>query len=277
MSGTATSCDCYGALSKRRQVWRVTNRDRVTRALVLMDGFDSRSIMPLTGVHAAFRDVAGAPAADSLMRHLASQGIRDARLVCRNLPGLVVHYFSDGAEWGLRLSYLSQDRPLGSGGAIAQARSWLAETTLLIDGGLATNVSLSGIGETHSRTGADVTICLAMPHAAPGGTPVVLMDRETGRVTEIHPDVSASRAEISVPDGHELLVGVGIYIIEPAAAADLDDNRVVDWLADVLPGLAGGGRVVGWLAGDDAQFNFAPRRRALSLDQRGGPIRNPAS
>ena len=255
----------------------MTDQRKVTRALVLMDGFDSRTIMPLTGVHPAFRDVNGAPAADSLMRHLASQGITDARLVCRNLPGLVVHYFSDGAEWGIRLSYMPQDRPLGSGGAIAQARSWLEETTLLIDGGLATNAPLSGIGETHGRSGADVTICVATPLAAPGGTPVVLMERQTGQVTEIHPDASASRAEIAVPDGHELLVGVGIYIIEPAAAAGLDDNRVVDWLADVLPELARGGRVVGWLAGDDAQFNFAPRRRALALDQRGGATRNPAS
>ncbi len=255
----------------------MTSQERVTRALVLMDGFDSRSIMPLTGVHPAFRPVDGAPAADTLMRHLAQQSITDALLVCRNLPGLVVHYFRDGAEWGLRLSYLPQDRPLGSGGAIAQARSWLTETTLLIDGGLSTNLSLSDVIATHRATGADATMCLARPGAAPGGVPGALMERESRFVTDIYPDYSASRANAPVPEGHDLLVGVGIYIIEPAAASGLDENRVVDWLADVLPDLARRRRVAGRMAGDDARFNFAPSRRALSLEQRGGTARGPAS
>ena len=255
----------------------MTNQDKATRALVLMDGFDSRSIMPLTGVHPAFRDVDGTPSADALMRHLAHQGITDALLVCRNLPGLIVHYFSDGAEWGLRLSYMPQDRPLGSGGAIAHARSWLTETTLLIDGGLSTNLSLSGLIETHRAIGADATMCLARPGSVPGGAPGALWERESRSVTDIYPDYSASRADPSVPEGHDLLVGVGIYIIEPAAASNLDENRVLDWLANVLPDLARHRRVAGWMAGDDARFNFAPSRRALSLEPRGGAVRNPAS
>ena len=131
--------------------------NNLTRAVVLIDGLDPRAVLPATGPHPAFRDVNGAPAADSLLRHLAGQGITDAWLVSRTLPGMVVHYFGDGSGWGLRATHVRQDGPAGSGGGLMAARQYITESTLLIDGALTTDLQLGEMFDAHRSADVDVT------------------------------------------------------------------------------------------------------------------------
>lgn len=236
--------------------------DKLTRAIVLIDGLDPRAVLPATGPHPAFRDVNGTPAADALLRHLAGQGITDVRLVSRALPGMVVHYFGDGNRWGIRATHVRQDGPPGSGGALMAARQHITESTLVIDGALVTDLQLAPMFDAHRSADTDVTMCLAAEIKETAGLPRAQTDSSSGFVQEILTDPP-------FPAGPEILVGVGVYIIEPEAVEPLQKAGAnADWVTDVLPALAPQNRIRGWQTDADTRFDL-PRRVRVMHSQAG--------
>lgn len=240
----------------------MTRPARLTRAVVLIDGLDPRAVLPATGPHPAFRDVEGIPAADVLLRHLAGQGIAEVWLVSRALPGMVVHYFGDGNRWGVRATHIRQDGAPGSGGALMAARRHITESTLVIDGALVTDLRLSAMYDAHRVVDTDVTMCLADKVVETAGLPRAQTESSSRLVRDILVDPP-------FPADPEILVGVGMYIVEPEAVEPLQKAGVnADWVTDILPPLARQSRVQGWQADPATRFDL-PRRVRVMHSQTG--------
>ena len=238
--------------------------ERLTRAIVLIDGLDPRAVLPATGPHPAFRDANGAPAVDSLLRHLAGQGITDAWLVSRTLPGMVVHYFGDGSAWGVNVTHVRQDGPAGSGGGISAARQHITESTLVIDGALATDVQLSAMFDAHRSANADVTVCLAADVPESAGLPHANREESSSLINRILLDPP-------FPTGPETPCAVGAYIVEPESIEPLATAGVnADWIRDVLPALAENGRVRAYLPDPKTRFDLPRRIRAMQMQPQPG-------
>ncbi len=236
--------------------------ENLTRAIVLIDGLDPRAVLPAAGPHPAFRVVNGIPAADALIRHLAEQGITDVWLVSRALPGMVVHYFGDGSGWGVRATHVRQDGAPGSGGALMAARQHVTESTLVIDGALVTDLQITPMYDAHRSVGTALTMCLAAEIRETAGLPRARMDSSSRHVQEI-------LITPPFPADPEILVGVGVYIIEPEAVEPLQKAGVnADWVTDVLPALARQSRVHAWKAGPGVRFDL-PRRVRMMHSQTG--------
>ncbi len=240
----------------------MTRPEKLTRAVVLIDGFDPRAVLPAAGLHPAFRDVEGVPATDVLLRHLAGQGITDVWLVSRALPGMVVHYFGDGSRWRVRATHIRQDGAPGSGGALMAVRQQITESTLVIDGALVTDSQLTAMYNAHRSADTDVTMCLAGEIRETAGLPRVRTNPSSHLVQEI-------LVEPPFPEHADILYGVGIYIVEPEAVELLQEAGVnADWVTDVLPTLARQSRVQGWQADPATRFDL-PRRVRVMHSQTG--------
>ena len=240
----------------------MTRPDSLAHAVVLIDGFDPRAVLPATGPHPAFRDVNGMPASDALLRHLAAQGITEVWLVSRALPGMVVHYFGDGSRWGVSATHVRQDGSPGSGGALSAVRQQITESTLVIDGALVTDLELGAMFEDHRSADVDLTMCLTGDVQETAGLPRALIDSPSFFVQQILVDPP-------FPANPEILVGVGVYIIEPEAVEPLQTAGVnADWVTDVLPNLARQSRVRGWQANPGTRFDL-PRRVRVMHSQTG--------
>lgn len=236
--------------------------DKLTRAIVLIDGLDPRAVLPSSGPHPAFRDVNGMPAADVLLRHLAGQGITDAWLVSRALPGMVVHYFGDGGGWGVKVTHIRQDGAPGSGGALMATRHLITESTLLIDGALVMDFQLTAMFDAHRSVDTDLTMCVSNEVNETAGLPRAQMDPSSRLARDI-------LVAPPFPEDVDILCGIGIYIIEPEAVEPLQEAGVnADWITDVLPMLARQGRVHGWQAEPGNRFDL-PRRVRVMHSQTG--------
>lgn len=236
--------------------------DKLTRAIVLIDGLDPRAVLPAAGPHPAFRDMSGIPAADALLRHLAGQGITEVWLVSRALPGMVVHYFGDGSRWGVRATHIRQDGAPGSGGALMAVRQHITESTLVIDGALVTDLPLTAMFNTHRSADADLTMCVSNEVNETAGLPRARIDASSRLVRDI-------LIAPPFPEDADILCGVGIYIIEPEAVEPLQEAGVnADWVTDVLPTLVQQSRVNGWQAQPGTRFDL-PRRVRVMHSQTG--------
>jgi len=94
-------------------------------------------------------------------------------------------YFGDGSALGLRLEYVTEEEPLGTGGAIRNVASRLHsgpdDPVLIFNGDILTGLDIRALVRTHESTGADVSLHLTKV-ADPRAYGLVPTD-PTGRVT----------------------------------------------------------------------------------------------
>jgi len=99
--------------------------------------------------------VAGLPYLEHQLRLLARQHIRDILLLTGYLGEQIEEYFSNGGSMGLRISYAREPAPLGTGGALREARHLLEDTFLLIYGDSYLPIQYADAMDRLASTGAE--------------------------------------------------------------------------------------------------------------------------
>src|SRR5918912_382883 len=115
---------------------------------------------------------------DWLRRH----DVHDVVMSCGHLASGVRNVLGDGSAFGIRLRYVEEPHPLGTGGALKYAASLLDERFLMLNGDVLSDIDLTGQLEQHERTGARATLALT-PVEDPSAYGLVRIDGD-GAVTE---------------------------------------------------------------------------------------------
>jgi NDP-sugar pyrophosphorylase family protein len=104
------------------------------QTVVLAGGLGTR-LWPLTKeTPKPMVPVRGVPYLEHQLRLLARQSLTDVVLLTGYLGEQIEEYFGNGAALGLRLRYSRERQPLGTGGALREARHLLADAFLIIYG-----------------------------------------------------------------------------------------------------------------------------------------------
>ena len=159
---------------------------KVTTALILCAGIGTR-LRPLTDVRAKPAiPVAGEAMVRRIIRWLAAGGVSDVVINLHSRPETIAAVVGDGSDLAVKVRY-SWEHPavLGAAGGPAQALPILgAETFLLVNGDVLTDVDLPALTDAHRTTGARVTLAL-VPNRHPdryGGVRLAPDGRVTGFV-----------------------------------------------------------------------------------------------
>ncbi|MFF7184724.1 sugar phosphate nucleotidyltransferase [Streptomyces sp. NPDC008222] len=157
----------------------------MTEAILLVGGRGTR-LRPLT-VHTPKPMVpaAGVPFLTHQLARARAAGVEHIVLATSYLAEVFEPYFGDGSAFGLRLEYVTEEEPLGTGGAIRNVASRLHsgpdEPVLIFNGDILTGLDIRALVHTHESTGADVSLHLTKV-SDPRAYGLVPTD-ETGRVT----------------------------------------------------------------------------------------------
>jgi len=104
------------------------------QAVILAGGLGTR-LWPLTKTGPKpMVTVAGVPYLEHQIRLLQKQSVKDVVILTGYLGEQIEEYFHDGRRWGMSIRYSREHQPLGTGGALWQARALLDETFVLIYG-----------------------------------------------------------------------------------------------------------------------------------------------
>ncbi|HUB70727.1 MAG TPA: sugar phosphate nucleotidyltransferase [Acidimicrobiales bacterium] len=93
-----------------------------------------------------------------VMRQLAWQGFSHATLTVGHLGQLVQAYAGDGSQWGIDISYLSEDSPLGTMGPVLRALDDLPAHFVVMNADVLTNLDYSDLLRGHISSGAPLTV-----------------------------------------------------------------------------------------------------------------------
>jgi NDP-sugar pyrophosphorylase family protein len=121
-------------------------------------------------------------------------------------PRRIEDVFGDGSHLGLKIRYVVEPSPLGTGGAIRYAGESLTESVVVFNGDVLTQIDLASVIRLHRDRHAKATIVL---------TPVE--NPSAYGLVETHPDGSVRRF-LEKPDPDQITcdtINAGIYVLEP--------------------------------------------------------------
>ncbi len=93
-----------------------------------------------------------------VLRQLAGCGFTKATLAIGHLGQLIRAYVGDGSQWGIEVSYLSEDAPLGTIGPVLNLLDDLPDDFLLMNGDILTDLDFGSLLTTHRASGAPLTV-----------------------------------------------------------------------------------------------------------------------
>ena len=138
---------------------------------------------------------------------LASVGVREVVFLVAYRPERIEAVFGDGTAFGVRIRYLVEDPPLGTGGAVRNALPHLDTRTIVLNGDVLTDVDLPAVLTRHEQTGAKATLVLA-PVDNPAAYGLVLTN-SAGRVLSFIEKPEPSQIATNT-------INAGIYVLETA-------------------------------------------------------------
>ncbi|HUA45949.1 MAG TPA: NDP-sugar synthase [Solirubrobacteraceae bacterium] len=203
------------------------------QALILAGGEGTR-LRPLTStIPKPVVPLVDRPFISYMLEWLRSHGVDDVILGCGFMADAVRSVLGDGSALAIRLRYLEEPRPLGTGGALKFAEELLDERFFMLNGDVLADLDLTAQLEQHERTGARATLAL-----------YPVEDPSAYGLVRCNPDDSV-REFIEKPGLDELdtnLISAGAYILErdilygmPPAGANVSIER------EVFPRLVGNG------------------------------------
>ncbi|MFE6130841.1 sugar phosphate nucleotidyltransferase [Streptomyces sp. NPDC056437] len=136
----------------------------MTEAILLVGGKGTR-LRPLTvNTPKPMVPAAGVPFLTHQLARARAAGVEHIVLATSYLAEVFEPYFGDGSSLGLHLEYVTEEEPLGTGGAIrnvaGRLRSGPDEPVLIFNGDILTGLDIGALVSTHRSSGADVSLHL---------------------------------------------------------------------------------------------------------------------
>ncbi len=182
------------------------------QAVVLVGGEGTR-LRPLTDTRPKpMMPLVDRPFVAHQLDHLRRHGVQDVVFSCGYRPDALREFFGDGEGHGVRLRYVVDPEPLGTAGAVRNARDLIdADRILVFNGDILTDLDLTALVAQHERTGAEGTVAL---------TPVD--DPSAYGLVRLHDDRSVQEflekpSREDLRPGEPYLINAGTYVLEPAA------------------------------------------------------------
>ncbi len=130
------------------------------QALILAGGEGTR-LRPLTStMPKPVIPLVGRPFIGYMIEWLRHHGVDDVIISCYFMADSIRAVLGDGSAHGVRLRYLEEPEPLGTGGALKFAQDLLDPRFFMLNGDVLTDMDLTEQLAQHERTGARATLAL---------------------------------------------------------------------------------------------------------------------
>jgi dTDP-glucose pyrophosphorylase len=182
---------------------------------IMAGGFGTR-LRPLTdNCPKPMLKVGGKPMLEILIDSFIKSGFNNFYISTHYLPEQIRDYFGDGSDKKVNITYVHEESPLGTGGALGLLPNDSAKLPLvLINGDILTKVNFAKLMEFHDSNKADSTMCVReYEYQVPFG----VVEGEGIEVTGM----------VEKPT-QRFFVNAGIYILNPSVIDTVKPNNHID-------------------------------------------------
>ncbi len=182
-------------------------------AVVMAGGFGTR-LRPLTEeVPKPMLPIGDRPLMERIIVQLRDAGIRQVNVTTHHQRERIIGYFGNGEAFGVQMTYVNEDRPLGTAGALGlMPRPDVP--VLVINGDILTEVDFRAMIAFHQEHKADMTV----------GVRQYTLQVPYGVIECEGPHVSGLTEKPQL----RFLVNAGIYLLEPTVHKYIRSDRQFD-------------------------------------------------
>ncbi|MGD0196710.1 MAG: NDP-sugar synthase [Solirubrobacteraceae bacterium] len=203
------------------------------QALILAGGVGTR-LRPLTAkAPKPIVTLVDRPFIAFMLDWLRGHGVDEVILSCGFLAASVREVLGSGSAYGLRLHYVEEPEPLGTGGALKYAEELLGDRFVVCNGDILTDFDLSAQIAQHRETDARATLALARVEDPSAYGLVRLAADHTVREFFEKPAGDDGR--------EEPLISAGAYVLEHSVLDLIPAGRPVSIEREIWPVLIGKG------------------------------------
>lgn len=196
---------------------------------IIMAGGEGSRLRPLTcDLPKPMVPIMNIPIMEHIINLLKKHGITKIGVTLMYLPQKIKDYFGNGSNFGVNISYFTEDTPLGTAGSVKNAEDFLDESFIVISGDSLTNMDITKAIEFHKMKNSKATLVLTRVDV-PLEYGVVITDKY-GSITGF----------LEKPSWGEVFsdtVNTGTYILEPEVLKYLEKGKKVDFSQDLFPHL----------------------------------------
>ncbi|MDB2630019.1 nucleotidyltransferase family protein [Luminiphilus sp.] len=205
-----------GVLAGLETLQRVGAFSKYQNPVFLMAGGFGTRLRPLTdNCPKPLLKVGDKPILEILLDRFIKAGFVNFYISTHYLPEMIREYFGDGSKWNVKTSYVHEETPLGTGGALGLLPADLPDLPLiLINGDVLTDVDFELLLEFHNKHQAAATMCVRdYEYQVPFG----VISGEGNKVM--------SMVEKPV---QRFFVNAGIYVVSPEIRRSVVKNSRID-------------------------------------------------
>lgn len=209
----------------------VSSPEAVSTPVVLMAGGRGQRLYPLTkNTPKPMLPIGDKPLLEIILRNLAAQGFVNVHISVNYLAEVIMEHVGDGSKLGLDVTYLHEDKPLGTAGALAQLHGIITEPFVVMNSDLLTQVNLRRLLAFHRKQEVSATV----------GVREYVFEVPFGVV-----NVTGTSVDSMVEKPlHRSLVNAGIYAVDPSALSLLKPDAYCD-MPSLLASIMERGQTVG--------------------------------
>ena len=207
------------------------------KTVIMAGGKGTRIASVNANVPKPMIDLAGKPVLEHTIECLRSQGFDDVIMTVSHMADVIMNHFGDGKNFGVKIEYYVEDKPLGNAGALFRIRDKLGDRFLLLNADVIFDVDLNRFAEYHAHKHALATL-FTHPNSHPYDSGIIIAD-ENNSVTQW------LTKEDTRPEWYRNRVNAGIHIIESRVLDDVDTagHEKIDLDRQILKPLCSSGKV----------------------------------
>ncbi len=156
----------------------------------------------------------GKPIIEYVIDNLKQNGVYDITISVGFLSEVIKNYLKDGKDFGVNISYVEENIPLGSGGCLFFLKDKVKEDFIVCPGDALFDINLEKMMAYHKQKGGLITL-FTHPNLHPYDSDLIIADKD-GLVKDLHFK--------SLPRDfyYYNLVNAGVIIINPKALDSLE-------------------------------------------------------
>lgn len=182
---------------------------------IMAGGFGTR-LRPLTdNCPKPLLKVGNKPILEIILQRFIDAGFHNFYISTHYLPEMIRDHFGDGSKWNVKISYVHEEKPLGTGGALGLLPKTIEKLPLImINGDVLTNLDICALLNYHVKENAVATMCVReYDYQIPYG----VVDKDGNRVIGM-----------SEKPTYKFQVNAGIYVVTPKLFKEVKKHTKID-------------------------------------------------
>jgi dTDP-glucose pyrophosphorylase len=188
---------------------------QVKNPVVLMLGGLGMRLRPLTEtMPKPMLPIGNKPILETIVKHIAEQGFTEFYFCISYLGEKIKQHFGDGSKWGINITYIEENKPMGTAGALSLLPKLPNIPLIVMNGDLLTKIDFISLLKFHLKHENTITTCVReYSHQVPYG------------VIEMQGQIISKMVEKPI---YNYFVNAGIYCLLPHLIKEMPENHFYD-------------------------------------------------